>query len=54
MKKWLSMLLALVMILMGCTAVAETAEASDKEAIEYALNLKNMDQEWTYSASTDA
>ena len=54
MKRWLSMLLALVMILTGCAAVAETADASDKETIEYALNLKNMDQEWTYSASSDA
>jgi len=54
MKRWLSLLLALVMILTGSAAVAETAEASDKEAIEYALNLKNMDQEWTYSASSDA
>ena len=54
MKRWLSLLLALAMILTGCAAVAETAEASDKEAIEYALNLKNMDQEWSYSASSDA
>ena len=54
MKKWLSVLLALIMALTGCAAVAETGEASDKEAIEYALNLKNMDQEWSYSASSDA
>ena len=54
MKRWLSQLLALVMILTGCAAVAETAETSDKEAIEYALNLKNMDQEWSYSTSSDA
>ena len=54
MKKWLSVLLALVMTLTGCAAVAETGEASDKEAIEYALNLKNMDQEWSYSSSSDA
>ena len=47
-------MLALVMALTGCAAVAETGEASDKEAIEYALNLKNMDQEWSYSASSDA
>ena len=54
MRKWLSLMLALVMALTGCAAVAETGEASDKEAIEYALNLKNMDQEWSYSASSDA
>lgn len=54
MKRWLSLLLALAMILTGCAAVAETAEASDKEAIEFALNLENMDQEWSYSASSDA
>ena len=54
MKKWLSVLLALVMALTGCAAAAETGNASDKEAIEYALNLKNMDQEWTYSSSSDA
>ena len=54
MRKWLSLMLALIMALTGCAAVAETGEASDKEAIEYALNLKNMDQEWSYSASSDA
>ena len=54
MRKWISMLMALAMALTGCTAVAENAAASDKEAIEYALNLKNMDQEWTYSSSSDA
>ena len=54
MKKWFSLLLAFVMMLTDCVAVAETAAASDKESIEYALNLKNMDQEWTYSASSDA
>ena len=54
MRKWLSLMLALIMALTGCAAVAETGEASDKEAIEYALNLKNMDQEWSYSASLDA
>ena len=54
MRKWLSLMLALIMALTGCAAVAETGEASDKEAIEYALNLKNMDQEWSYSTSSDA
>ena len=46
-------MLALVLAVTGFVAVAETAEGSDKEAIEYALNLKNMDQEWSYSASSD-
>ena len=54
MKKWVSMALALVMALTGCAAVAEGSEKSDKEAIEYALNLKNMDQEWSYNASSNA
>ena len=55
MKKCLSFLLALALMLTGCIAVAESTAASDKEAIEYALNLKNNpDQEWTYSASSDA
>jgi len=54
MKKWLSVLLALIMALTGCAAVAESGYVSDKEAIEFALNLKNMDQEWSYSASSDA
>ncbi len=54
MKKWLSLILALVMVLTGSAAVAEASAKSDKETIEYALNLKNMDQEWSYSASSDA
>ncbi len=55
MRKWLSLLLALAMMLTGCAAVAETDDASDKESIESALNLKNnADQEWTYSSSSDA
>ena len=54
MKKWVSMALALVLALTGCAAVAEGSEKSDKEAIEYALNLKNMDQEWSYNASSNA
>ena len=54
MKKLLSIMLALALLAASCAAVAEGAQASGKEAIEYALNLKNMDQEWSYSASADA
>ena len=56
MKKRFALLMALVMLLGCCAgfAGAEEAQASDKEAIEYALNLKHMDQEWTYDASADA
>ena len=53
MKKWISFFLMTVMALSVC-ALAETGGASDKEEIESALDLKNMDQEWTYSASSDA
>ena len=54
MKRWIAMLLALA--LMGCGAgIAEEAvAASDKAAIEAALDLDNMDQEWTYSEESDA
>ncbi|MBQ9262991.1 MAG: hypothetical protein IJ189_02130 [Clostridia bacterium] len=54
-KKGIALFLALVLALTTVCAWAETMEASDKEAIEYALNLKNnADQEWTYSVSADA
>ena len=55
MKKALTMLIALLAAAMMLPAAAEDAAASGKEAIEYALNLaNNPDQEWTYSASSDA
>ncbi len=55
MKKSVSLLLSFVLLTSGCPALGETREASDKERIEYALNLKNdPDQEWSYSASSDA
>ena len=54
MKKGFAVLLMLVMALVSCACMAESGTVSDKEAIEYALNLKNMDQEWTYSDSSDA
>ncbi len=55
MKKGLALLLTPVIALSSVYALAESTEASDKEAIEYALDLKNnADQEWTYSSSSDA
>ena len=54
MKKGFAVLLMLVMALVSCACMAESGTVSDKEAIEYALNLKNMDQEWSYSDSSDA
>ena len=56
MKKRLALLTALALAMSGCAgfAGAEGAEASDKAAIEAALDLSNMDQEWTYSAEADA
>ena len=55
MKKLLAMLLALAM-LASCACLAEEASsASDKAAIEAALNLaNNPDQEWTYDGDADA
>ncbi len=56
MKKGFALLMALALAI-GCCggfAGAEGAEASDKAAIEAALDLSNMDQEWTYSAEADA
>lgn len=54
MKKRLALLLALAMALSTCGALAGGAAASDKAAIEAALNLHNMDQEWTYDSGADA
>ena len=56
MKKGLALLTALALAMSGCAgfAGAEGTEASDKAAIEAALDLSNMDQEWTYSAEADA
>ena len=54
-KKWIAMAVALAMMAVSAVGFAEdTGAASDKAAIEAALNLKNMDQEWTYSAESDA
>ena len=56
MKKWLSLFLTLALLLTAVSAFAEdTSAASDKEAIEAALNLaNNPDQEWTYNSGSDA
>ncbi len=56
MKKLFALLLALVLTAVSCACFAEeTAEVSDKEAIEAALNLSNNpDQEWTYHSDADA
>ncbi len=54
LKKWMAMAIALALALTGTCFAEEAAGISDKAAIEAALDLKNMDQEWTYSADSDA
>ena len=55
MKKLLSALLTLALLASSCACFAAESAASDREAIEAALNLaNNPDQEWTYSADADA
>ena len=54
LKKWMAMAIALALVLSTACLADEAAGASDKTAIEAALDLKNMDQEWTYSADSDA
>ncbi len=56
MKKVVALFLMLAMGLMMMAGLAEdTAMATDKEAIEAALNLAdNPDQEWTYNSGADA
>ena len=54
LKKWISMVIALALALSTACLADEAAVASDRAEIEAALNLKNMDQEWTYSAESDA
>ncbi len=54
MKKILAILLAVFLLIPSAIGFAEEA-ASEKEAIEYALNLaNNPDQEWTYNSGSDA
>jgi len=54
LKKWMAMAIALALVLSTACLADEAAGDSDRAAIEAALNLKNMDQEWTYSADSDA
>lgn len=55
MKKLLSILVAMILLASSCACFAEGSAASDKEAIEAALNLaNNPDQEWTYNSGADA
>ena len=54
MKKALAFLLAVCMLIISAVSLAEERTASEKEAIEYALNLLNMNQEWTYHSDSDA
>jgi len=42
------------MLIISAVSLADEGTASEKEAIEYALNLQNMDQEWTYNSGSDA
>ena len=54
LKKWISLAIALALALSTVCLADGAAAASEREEIEAALNLKNMDQEWTYSAESDA
>ena len=55
MKKLISIILSIILLMISAISFADEITASDKEAIEYALNLaNNPDQEWTYSASSDS
>ncbi|MBQ8082383.1 MAG: hypothetical protein IJ240_10865 [Clostridia bacterium] len=56
MRKTIALCLALMLLFTTALCVGEGADdTSERERIEYALNLKNNpDQEWTYNASTDS
>ncbi len=54
LKKWIAMAIALALVLSTACMADEATGVSDRAAIEAALDLKNMDQEWTYSADYDA
>ena len=54
MKKTLAFILAVCMLIISAVSLADENTVSEKEAIEYALNLQNMDQEWTYNSGSDA
>jgi len=42
------------MLIISAVSLADESTVSEKEAIEYALNLQNMDQEWTYNSGSDS
>jgi len=54
MKKALAFLLAVCLLIISTVSLADESTVIVKEAIEYALNLQNMDQEWTYNSGSDA
>ncbi len=55
MKKVFAILLAMALMIPSAVSLAEETAASDKEAIEYTLNLaNNPDQEWTFKSGADA
>ena len=55
MKRILAAVLSLALLAMCCACFAEGTAASDKAAIEAALNLaNNPDQEWTYNSGANA
>ncbi|MBE5807187.1 MAG: hypothetical protein E7317_02480 [Clostridiales bacterium] len=55
MKRWLALLVSILIALSGLAVAEGGSPASDKEAIEAALDLSNdPDQAWTYSSDADA
>ena len=55
MKKLISVLLSVILLIISVVSLADESTVSDKETIEYALNLaNNPNQEWTYSTSSDS
>ena len=55
MKKLISVLLSVILLIISVASLADESTVSDKETIEYALNLaNNPNQEWTYSTSSDS
>ena len=55
MKRFISICLALALLWACCAGFAEASAASDRQAIEAALDLaNNPDQAWTYDSGADA
>ena len=55
MKHMMALILTIAMLAMALPVIAEGSNNSDKDAIEYALNLaNNLNQEWTYNSGSDA